>query len=150
MERGHVAAPARQDWRKLRIAIVVTLIVITAQGWTGDTANLFVTTAPAAATSSLSGALQTISAAGLILEWHASEGLLILGLSLVVLAMSLRSKPRSIRAAAILATFMVISAGIGGLMFVLSGFQSAPASAQMGGSFIGAYAFYFIELYYTK
>jgi len=45
---------------------------------------------------------------------------------------------------------MVVSAIIGGVLFVLSGFSAGGNSAQMGGSFIGAYAFYFIELYYAK
>jgi hypothetical protein len=45
---------------------------------------------------------------------------------------------------------MIISAIIGGTLFVLSGFNNNGVSAQMGGSFIGAYAFFFIELYYTK
>jgi len=50
----------------------------------------------------------------------------------------------------ILGSVMIISALIGGLVFLLSGFSAAGSSAQMGGSFIGAYAFYFMELYFTK
>jgi hypothetical protein len=144
---GQVGKP---QWRNLRILIVVTLVVTTAQGWTGDTANLFVTTYTASASSSLGGIASTIAGAGPFLIWHASEGVLILALSLTVLAFSLRSKPKSVKICASLGTLMVVSAGIGGLMFVSSGFQSAAASAQMGGSFIGAYAFYFMELYYAK
>ena len=45
---------------------------------------------------------------------------------------------------------MGVSAIIGGVLFVLFGFSSGGVSAQMGGSFIGAYAFYFIELYYAN
>jgi hypothetical protein len=44
----------------------------------------------------------------------------------------------------------VVVAGVGGLFFVLSGFTNNGKSAQMGGSFIGAYAFYFMELHYAK
>jgi len=143
------AQTGRPEWRRLRVLIAVILIVLTVQGWTGDTANIFVTTSTTSASSSLGGALRTISAAGPILIWHASEGALVLALSLAVLSLSVRAKPKSVRICAILGTFMVVSAGIGGLSFVLSGFQYGGGSAEMGGSFIGAYAFYFMELYYA-
>lgn len=45
---------------------------------------------------------------------------------------------------------MVVSAIMGGDLFVLSGFSAGGSSARIGGSFIGAYAFYFIKLYYAK
>jgi hypothetical protein len=144
------AQVGRSEWRRLRVLLVLTLIVLTVQGWTGDTTNLFATTTTTASSSSLPGAVQTIENAGPILVWHATEGMLVLALSLVVLAMSIRSKPRSVRVCAILGTLAVVSALIGGLSFVLSGFQDSGSSAQMGGSFIGAYAFYFIELYFAK
>jgi hypothetical protein len=44
----------------------------------------------------------------------------------------------------------VTAAVAGGLLFVFSGFQNDGSSAQMGGSFIGAYASYFLALYFTK
>jgi hypothetical protein len=68
----------------------------------------------------------------------------------VVLAFSLKSMPRSVQVPSILGLIMVVSALIGGVLFVLSGFTNNGVSAQMGGSFIGADAFYFIELYYAK
>jgi len=37
-------------------------------------------------------------------------------------------------------------AALGGILFVLSGFPANPGSAKMGGGFIGAYAFCFLEL----
>jgi hypothetical protein len=140
----------KPEWRNLRILVVVTLIVMTVQGWTGDTANLFVVTYTTATADSFSTVLQNVSGAGPILVWHAAEGLAVLALSLAVLAMSIRSKPKSIRILSVLGTFMVASAVVGGYLFVASGFQDSAGSAQMGGSFIGAYAFYFMELYYAK
>ncbi|MGD0319295.1 MAG: hypothetical protein ABSB56_06350 [Nitrososphaerales archaeon] len=38
----------------------------------------------------------------------------------------------------------------GGVLFALSGFQNKADSAQMGINFIGAYAFYLLELYFTR
>jgi hypothetical protein len=81
---------------------------------------------------------------------HAFLGLTILGFAGAVLAFSLKAKPRNVQIPAILGLIMIISAIIGGTLFVLSGFSNNGGSAQMGGSFIGAYAFFFIELYYTK
>lgn len=144
------ASTGKPHWRNLRILIVLTLIVLTVQGWTGDTTNLFVVTYTAAAANSFGGVIQNISGGGPILVWHAAEGVAIFAFSLAVLTMSLKSKPKSIRILAILGTFMVASAVMGAYLFVLSGFQDNAASAQMGGSFIGAYAFYFMELYYAK
>ncbi len=81
---------------------------------------------------------------------HAFNGILILALGVVVLGFSLKSKPRSVQIPSILGLVMVVSAVMGGVLFVLSGFTNNGVSAQMGGSFIGAYAFYFIELYYAR
>jgi hypothetical protein len=44
----------------------------------------------------------------------------------------------------------VLSAALGGYLFVMSGFANGGNSAQMGGSFIAAYASHFMTLYYTK
>jgi len=126
------------------------LTVLTVQGWTGDTVNLFAVFPSDPAPSSFGGFSQALIEAGPILVWHAFEGGLLLILSLLVLALSLRKKPRSVLVCSLLGLLMIVSATIGGILFVLSGFQANPSSAQMGGSFIGAYAFYFLELYYAK
>ena len=140
---------ARPEWRKLRIVIVVTLVFLTVEGWFGDTVNLF--TAPASsATLDASAGFQAVLSANATLIIHAFLGLGLLGLALVILTFSLKAKPRNVRVPAILGLVMIVSALIGGILFVLSGFSNNGVSAQMGGSFIGAYAFYFIELYYAK
>jgi hypothetical protein len=126
------------------------ILVLTAQGWTGDTVNLFTTFPPGRVDQSFSGFSSAVSNAGLILNWHVVEGVLVLALSVLILALSVRSRHRGIVVTSILGALAVVSAGVGGVLFVLSGFSDNGASAQMGGSFIGAYAFYFVELYYTK
>ena len=143
------AQSGRLEWRRLRILIVFTLVALAVQGWTGDAVNLF---APPTGTveQSLNGLLNEIVSTGFLPIWHAFEGLLILALSLLVLAFSIRSKPKSIRICAILGLVYVVVAGVGGILFVLSGGSNNGNSAQMGGSFIGAFAFYFMELYYAK
>jgi multisubunit Na+/H+ antiporter MnhB subunit len=66
------------------------------------------------------------------LIWHAFEGIAIFALSLIVLAFSIKAKPKSVRICAILGLVYVVVAGVGGLLFVLSGFTNNGNSAQMG------------------
>jgi hypothetical protein len=67
-----------------------------------------------------------------------------------VFVVSLRYHRRSVKIAALLGLFSVAVAGLGGYLFVLSGFTDGGNTMQMGGGFLGAYAFYFITLWYTK
>ena len=140
---------ARPEWRKLRILIVVTLVFLTVEGWFGDTVNLFMVPASSAPLDASAG-FQAVLSANATLISHAFLGLGLLGLAVVILTFSLKAKPRNVQVPAILGLVMMVSALIGGILFVLSGFSNNGVSAQMGGSFIGAYAFYFIELYYAK
>ena len=141
----------KTGWHRLRLLIVATLIMLTVQGWFGDTVNLFsIPTNPVTVEGSANGVYQAIVNVGPTLIIHAFIGLTILALGIVVLSFSLKAKPRNIQVPAILGLVMVVSAIIGGTLFVLSGFTNNGVSAQMGGSYIGAYAFYFIELYFSK
>jgi hypothetical protein len=138
--------------RKMRIMIVVVLVILTVQGWFGDTTNIFVTTSSITAPLfSIAGFFHTAMSQGFILAWHTTEGILLFFLSIAVLGLSfVWSKARSVRILAVLGIFAVFSAALGGYLFTLSGFSNGGNSAQMGGSFIGAYAAYFIMLYYAK
>ncbi len=109
-----------------------------------------VPSSPVTVEASASGVLQAVLNVGPTLIVHAFLGLAILAFAAAVLRFSLRAKPRNVQVPAILGLVMIVSAIIGGTVFVLSGFSNNGVSAQMGGSFIGAYAFFFIELYYTK
>src|SRR6267143_1579614 len=145
------ATPTKPEWRRLRLLIILTLALLTVRGWFGDTVNLFtVPTSPVTVEASASGLLTAIANDGATLIIHAFIGIVLLALSATVLAFSLKSKPRNVQVPSILGLVMVVSAIIGGTLFVLSGYTNNGVSAQMGGSFIGAYAFYFIELYYAK
>jgi hypothetical protein len=85
------------------------------------------------------------------LIYHALEGIFLIALGVAAFALSFRwSNARSVRISSGLGLLMIVSAAIGGFLFVMSGFANGGNSAQMGGSFIGAYAFYFIALYYAK
>jgi heme A synthase len=135
---------------KLRFFLIAMLVILSVQGWTGDYVNLFSVFPTGAVSSSANGLLQALQKAGQVPLYHAFEGFLLLAFSLVVLFLSLRTKAKSVQVSSILGFAAVVSAAIGGILFVFSGFQDNGNSAQMGGSFISAYAFYFIELYFTK
>jgi heme A synthase len=139
------------SWKPLRLSIVATLVLLTLQGWTGDFVNVFVTTSTKNEVSqSLGGFFQTVVDQGPFLIWHAMEGILIVLSGIGVLVVSLRYKRRSVRLASALGLLFVLLAGLGGYLFVISGFSQPGSTMQMGGSFLGAYAFYFITLYYMK
>src|SRR5579864_9108557 len=149
---GAMTEPPSRSTRRLRILLVIMLVILTIQFWFGETTNLFVTTSSTTSIPfSLNAIVQTIASNGPILIWHAYEGFFLLILSLASIGLSFKwSGKRSVRITSILGAVMMISAVIGGVTFLLSGFTAAGSSAQMGGSFIGAYAFYFMELYFTK
>ena len=140
-----------KSWRPLRLSIVATLILLVLQGWTGDFVNVFVTTSTTAAPSqSVGGFFSAVMNGGLFLVWHGMEPILILLSAIGVLVVSLRYQRRSVKIGAALGLVTVIVAGLGGYLFVLSGFSSGGTSMQMGGTFEAAFALYFITLYYTK
>jgi|SRR5579875_58791 hypothetical protein len=143
--------PESVSWRPYRLSVVATLVLLSLQAWTGDFVNVFVTTSPKSGViQSLTGFFQTVGMQGPFLVWHAIEGMLIVLSGVGVLVVSLRHDRRNVKLASLLGLFFVLSAGIGGYLFVLSGFSSGGSSMQMGGSFIAAYAFYFIGLYFSK
>jgi hypothetical protein len=139
--------------REFRILLVLTLVILAVQGWFGDTVNIFF--APASGVTpppyTLGGFLQGVESLGFPLIWHAFEGIALVILAALVFALSFPwSKSRGVRIASGLGLLMVVSAAIGGFTFVMSGFSNGGASAQMGGSFIGAFAFFFVALFYSK
>ena len=138
--------------RGFTVLLVATLAILTMQGWTGDTVNIFPpSTATTSPPSSISGFWATVESLGSLAVWHLGEGILLSVLAVAVLALSfVWSKSNGVRIASVLGLIMVFSAAAGGFGFVMSGLSDGGSSAQMGGSFIGAYAFYFIALYYSR
>lgn len=144
-------ATETRSWRPLRLSIAAILILLGLQGWTGDFVNVFVTTSPAPnVNQSVGGFFQAVVNGGLFTIWHGMEGFLILLSAVGVLVVSLRYRRRSVKIGAALGLIAVLVAGLGGYLFVLSGFTAGGNSMQMGGSFEFAFALYFVTLYYTK
>ena len=129
---------------------IVNLVLLSIQGWSGDTVNLFATF-PSGSVSSFQ-VFQALARAGPgpLAVWHGVEGVLVLLLAIgIVVSVFMRTRSRNLRIVSLLALFFVVSAVYAGLQFVFSGFTDNGASAQMGGSFIGAYAMTFLVLYYS-
>jgi hypothetical protein len=141
--------------RGLRALIVTTLVLLTAQGWFGDTVNIFIappngTARPAATVSDFLHAVGSLQPP-FFLVWHTFEGLALVVLALAVAILSFFWSPsKGVRMCAVLGLLFTLLAALGGYLFVMSGFKDGASSAQMGGSFIGSYALYFLTLYYTK
>jgi hypothetical protein len=84
-----VTAKSSLSKHRLRILLAVVLVILTVQGWFGDTTNLFVTTGSAPSIAFSFGAIiSLIISYGPILIWHAFEGFILLILSLVTIALS--------------------------------------------------------------
>jgi glucan phosphoethanolaminetransferase (alkaline phosphatase superfamily) len=140
----------RYDWRSLQYSISGILVLITIQGLVGNYVNLFAVFPTGSVSTSLGGLAKAVQQAGISTTFHAALGFWILAPSVFVLVISLRQKLSSIRITSIVAFFFVIIAVSGGLLFVFSGFTANGNSAQMFTGFIIAYAFYFLELYFTN
>lgn len=141
--------------RKFRILLVVMLVLLSIQGWLGDTVNIFYSppnglTSPPFTFGGFLSAMEAIPAPFFIL-YHAFQGMCLVALAAAVFALSFKwSKARSVKITSGLGFASVLSAAIGGFLFVMSGFSNGGNSAQMGGSFIGAYALFFLTLFYAK
>jgi heme A synthase len=139
--------------RKFRILLVVLLVILTVQGWIGGVVNIFI--APSSGVppppSSISGFLSEVDSLGISLIFHTAEGIFLFALAIAAFVLSfVWSKSRGVRIASGLGALFVIFAALGGIEFVMSGFSNGGNSAQMDGSFIGSYAFFFIALYYSR
>lgn len=138
--------------RSLKLMTVLNLVLLSVQAWTGDVVNLFASF-PSGAANGVGQLFPALLSAGPgpLALWHGIEGLLVVLLSIGIAASAFRrTKSRSVRIASILALVSVVVAALGGYLFVVSGFLDDGNSAQMGGSFLGAYAMNFLVLYYSK
>jgi hypothetical protein len=137
--------------RTLLGLIIAVLTVLTAQGWTGDFVNLFAAFPSGSVGRTFSGLSQALINAGRMEVTHAILGTVLAALAIAILFMAFRfNTTRGVRVCAVLGCLGILSAAYGGISFVLSGFQNNGSSAQMGGSFIGSYASYFLVLYFNR
>jgi hypothetical protein len=141
----------RQSSLILMGLVISILIIMTAQGWTGDFVNLFAVFPSGKVRATFSGFIQALVGAGRMEVIHVILRISLMVLTIVALVVTFRSDASKWSRAWVIIGFLgVLSAVYGGLSFVLSGFQNDGNSAQMGGSFIGSYASYFLLMYFNK
>jgi hypothetical protein len=157
LDHQTVETPAKRPatLRAFRALLITTLVILGIQGWFGDFVTVFVApangiTPPAFTPGSLLHALQILPTP-FFPVWHAFEGLalIVLGIAIAILSFTW-TRSRGVRIWSIVGLVAVLAAALGGLLFVESGFAAGGSSMQMGGSFIGAFASYFLALYYTR
>ncbi len=97
--------------------------------------------------SALTAALK---AAGGLAPEHAVLGFVIWVVALLNVVLSLRTGVRRVQVFGCLALLAVTLAGIGGTLFITSGFNNATGTKVMAGNFLFSYSFAFFELYSLK
>lgn len=137
--------------KTLRISVMVLLALLFVQYEFGMAVNIANPPPLAAFSISDNNAFNSaLNTAGGLAQPHAVLGFLVWLVSLVILVLSLRTGIRSVQVFAALTLLTITAAGVGGTLFVASGFTSDQASAAMAGTFILAYSFAFLELYFLK
>jgi hypothetical protein len=133
------------------VLVIAVLVLLTAQAWTGDYVNLFAHFPYGAVNHTLGGLFTAVKGAGGMEVYHAAEGIAIFLLSAAIATVSFKNRLSGwTRFWSVWSLLAVVSASVGGLLFVFSGFSDNGASAQMGGSFLGAYAGYFLMLFFMR
>ncbi len=141
----------KRSSRSLFALTIAALAVLTLQGWTGDSVNLFAKFPDGPVTHSLNGLTLALRGAGKMEVFHAVTGILLSALAIAILILAFRSDSnRGSRISAAVGLSSILSAAYGGVAFVFSGFLDGGNSAQMGGSYIAAYASFFLILYFNK
>jgi hypothetical protein len=83
--------------------------------------------------------------------YHKIMGFITGGISILVLIFAfIHRSSVYVRIFAVLGFVITASAGIGGFLFVKSGFQDRWSLGQMADSFVGAYAAYFLQLFFMN
>ena len=136
--------------KTLRVLVIVMLVLLAFQFEFGMAVNISNPTAIGPFPYSSAAFSAALRGAGILTEVHADFGAFLALLSLVVMIFSLLSRVRGAQVFGTLAFLSTVTAGDGGLLFVLSGFHSDNSSHQMATMFLLTFAFYFIELYVLK
>ena len=96
--------------KNLKISIIVLLILLSIQGWTGDYVNLFAIFPVGSVHFSFGGLIKALEGAGSMEVFHASLAALILAASIFIVILSFREKTKSLSIPSIVGLAAVVSA----------------------------------------
>jgi hypothetical protein len=131
----------------LWVSTIVILVLMTVQGFSGNWVTYFLVLPGGPANLSQS----FINAMANLAIYHKVVGFITGGISISVLIFAFMSRTNIyVRTFAVLGFIITASAGIGGFLFVKSGFQDRWPLGQMADSFVGAYAAYFLQLFFMN
>jgi heme A synthase len=138
-------ATSKRRIQQVRLTTRITIAFLLVQFLLGMWTNLFV---PFPAPDG--NPFEQIFSNGLyVIAAHLILGIALFGTGLAVLALATLARIRSVVMSGAAGLASIIIAGISGLLFVLSGFQSDPYSYLMSVGFISAFAVYFSVLLQT-
>ncbi len=128
--------------RALWISTIAILVVLSVQAWSGN----WITFLPGAPAQLSSGFLYAIAK---LRVYHKMAGFATGGISILTLIFAFVHRSSIyVRIFAVLGFLMTVSAIIGGFLFFTSGFHDRLSLGQMADSFVGAYAAYFLQLFF--
>ena len=136
--------------KPLRILLIAILILLFFQYELGIQVNFSNLAAISPFGFSIPQISDALHQAGSLAWIHAIVGAWLVILAAINLILSLRSKVRSARVYGVLSFVSIVFAAGGGLLFVLSGFQSDNASHTMATNFLLSFVLFFLELYAIK
>ena len=140
----------KNRFRGLRILVMAILALLIVQFEFGMAVTLANPSELSPFSFSIVKISDALNQAGVVALLHAILGTLLAIFSVVSLALSLRSRVRSVQIVGSLAFLATVLAASLGLAFTLSGFQNDNYSHGMATNFILSYTFYFLELYFLK
>lgn len=135
----------------LRGIVIAFLTIMFIEFDTGMTVNLSPKLLPTPPVSfSFGSFFNALKIVGAIGPLHAAIGTLLVALAMVNGILALTSKVRQVQVFGALAFLFTAVSLANGVLFTTSGFQTSNFSDGMADSFLIAFTFAFIELYYLK
>ncbi len=133
-----------------RVIVMMILTLLALQFELGMTVNVSDPKAIPPFGFSLNGVSNALNQVGVPAVVHAALGVWLVIFSVVNLIFALRTGVRSVQIFGSLALLTVTLAAVTGLLFTLSGFQMDGYTEGMATTFLLAFSFYFMELYFMK
>lgn len=141
--------PSRLRWLRWTIVAEILLLAIQYEiGTSLSIAGVFPAVPASAPSFGVFGSY--VGTAGGSLAVHAVLGVLILADAVVTLVLARATHVPWLRITAAVEFVFVLSAGLGGFFFVLSGFADDSSSYQMSTGFLLAFVFTFLFLYVLR